>query len=140
MIGTGKTFVLDTLLSYVRGLGEVALCCASSGVAAALYPGGRTAHNLFKIDVHLETAEYPQKIQCNVSPRSQRASLLQQAKLIIWDEFVMSHRANFEAVNDMLQHIRENSRPCGDIIFVGAGDFRQIPPVVVNGGNTACCR
>ena len=46
----------------------------------------------------------------------------------------MSHRANFEAVNEMLQNIRGNEQdPCGGVLFVGAGDFGQIPPVIVNG-------
>ena len=121
------------MLAFIRSRGEIALCCALSGVPAA-HPGGRTAHKLFKIDVQLESTQEPQKIQCNVSPASQRATLLRQAKLIIWDESVMSHRGNFEAVNEMLQNIRSNSEePCGGVVFIGAGDFRQIPPVIVNG-------
>ena len=120
-------------MSYVRSKREIALCCASSGIAASLYPGGRTAHNLFRIDVQ-DDADQERDISCSVSPNSQRAELLRSAKVIVWDEFVMTHRKNFEAVNFMLKTIRQNSsEPCGGVIFIGAGDFRQIPPVVTNG-------
>ncbi len=40
--GTGKTFLYDTLLAYVRGNGDIALAVASSGIAALLLEGGRT--------------------------------------------------------------------------------------------------
>jgi hypothetical protein len=55
--GTGKTFVYDMLLAYVRGLGEIALATATCGIAALLLPGGATAHNTFKIPVEVLTAE-----------------------------------------------------------------------------------
>ena len=47
----------------------------------------------------------------------------------------MTHKQNFEAVDEMLRSIRRNPNvPCGGLIFVCAGDFRQIPPVVEHGG------
>ena len=63
--GRGKKFLLNAIISYARSKGKVALCCASTGFAAALYPGGRTAHNLFKIDVVTERTAATQ-IQCDV--------------------------------------------------------------------------
>ena len=43
--GTGKMFVINLILAYVRGImGEIALAVASSGIAAMLLPGGQTAH------------------------------------------------------------------------------------------------
>ncbi|XP_022883704.1 uncharacterized protein LOC111400528 [Olea europaea var. sylvestris] len=47
--GTGKTFLYKALLTAVRGQHFIALATASSGVAASLLPGGRTAHSRFKI-------------------------------------------------------------------------------------------
>uniref|UniRef100_A0A1I8H7N0 ATP-dependent DNA helicase n=1 Tax=Macrostomum lignano TaxID=282301 RepID=A0A1I8H7N0_9PLAT len=43
--GTGKTFLLEVLLAFVRSRGEVALAVAASGIAATLLPGGQTAHS-----------------------------------------------------------------------------------------------
>ena len=41
--GHEKTFLIEALLSTVRGLGKIAL--ASSGIAAELLEGRRTAHS-----------------------------------------------------------------------------------------------
>ncbi|WMV30482.1 hypothetical protein MTR67_023867 [Solanum verrucosum] len=42
--GTGKSFLYHALIATVRYRGFIALATASSGVAASLLPGGRTAH------------------------------------------------------------------------------------------------
>ena len=47
--GTGKTFLYNTLLAEIRSHGDIALAVASSGIAALLISGGRTAHSRFKI-------------------------------------------------------------------------------------------
>ena len=130
--GRGKTFTLTTAVNYVRGQGQVALCCATTGFVAVMYPGGRTAHNLFNISVNDDPADMT-PIQCDVGPNTGRAELLRSAKLIIWDEFTMTNRENFEAVDTMLRGVRNVNRSMGGILFVGAGDFRQIPPVIQYG-------
>ena len=47
--GTCKTFLHDLLLADVRSGGDVALAVASSGLAALLLTGGRTAYSRFSI-------------------------------------------------------------------------------------------
>lgn len=47
--GTGKTFVENYLLAKVRLDGKFALAVASSGIAALLLQGSRTAHDRLKI-------------------------------------------------------------------------------------------
>ena len=56
--GTGKTFLYDLLLARVRSQGEVALAVASSGLAALLLAGGRTAHSRFRIPIPVEGATH----------------------------------------------------------------------------------
>ncbi|KNZ77114.1 hypothetical protein J132_06853 [Termitomyces sp. J132] len=46
-----KTFICNTLASAVQSNRDVALCVASSGIAALLLEGGRTAHSRFKIPI-----------------------------------------------------------------------------------------
>jgi hypothetical protein len=43
--GTGKTFLYKALLATVRKQGKIAVATATSGVAASIMPGGRTAHS-----------------------------------------------------------------------------------------------
>ncbi|KAH9611760.1 hypothetical protein KSS87_009024 [Heliosperma pusillum] len=46
--GTGKTFIWRTLCAAFRCKGDIVLPVASSGIAATLIPGGRTAHSSFE--------------------------------------------------------------------------------------------
>ena len=54
--GYGKTFLIETLLCTVRGLGKIALAVASSGIAAELLEGGCTAHSCFRIPIPVNEA------------------------------------------------------------------------------------
>ena len=50
----------------LRAQGKIVLCVASSGIAALILRGGRTAHSTFRIpiDVHEDTVcEIPKKLQ-----------------------------------------------------------------------------
>ncbi|XP_055337067.1 ATP-dependent DNA helicase pif1-like [Paramacrobiotus metropolitanus] len=128
--GRGKSFLLKTVVNYFRGMKKIVLCCASTGFVAVMYDGGRTAHNLFRLPVKDDPYDLS-PIECDVRNHSQRASLLKSADLIIWDEFIMMHRQNVEAVDAMLRRIRnEPEKVFGGILFIGAGDFRQIPPII----------
>lgn len=49
--GRGKTFVVDAVCSALRAHGTIVLIVGSSALAATLYEGGRTAHNVFQIPV-----------------------------------------------------------------------------------------
>ena len=123
--GTGKTFVMNCLLAYVRQNNDIALAVASSGIAATLLKLGRTAHSLFKLPIPCDEAS-----TCNITPRSATAELIRRTKLIVWDEAPMSHRYLFDAVNRTLCDIMKNDKPFGGIVTLLAGDFRQILPVV----------
>ncbi len=96
--GTGKTFLYSCLLSTVRAQGRVVVVVASSGIAALLLDGGRTAHSRFKIP--MQGLNYTST--CYISRDSELAALLQAATLIVWDEAVMMHRHVFEAINKSL--------------------------------------
>ena len=49
--GTGKTFLERAICHAVRAQGWILLGVASTGLAALLLPGGRTAHSMFKIPI-----------------------------------------------------------------------------------------
>ena len=55
--GTGKTFLINLLLGKVRSEGKIALGVATSGIAATLITGGRTAHSTFKLPLDLARNE-----------------------------------------------------------------------------------
>ncbi|CAG8813910.1 12397_t:CDS:2, partial [Cetraspora pellucida] len=65
---------VEAEIPSVRLMGYIALAVASSGIAALLLPGGRTAHSRFKIPFDPQEGS-----TCSVSHGSDLALLLQQA-------------------------------------------------------------
>jgi hypothetical protein len=127
--GTGKTTVYKTICNRVRAQQRIVLCVASSGIAALLLPGGRTAHSTFKIPIEGLTGE----TVCAINKESNLASLLRVAELIVWDEITQQHKHAFEAVDRTLRDIRDVDRPFGGMTVVFGGDFQQTLPVVPRG-------
>lgn len=56
--GTGKTFVISLILANIRAQGKIALELASSGIAATLLDGGRTAHSALKLPLNVQVCLY----------------------------------------------------------------------------------
>lgn len=127
----GKTYLWRTLISKLRSQREIVLPVASSGIAATVMPGGRTAHSRFKIPIVLD--EYS---MCSISHTSDIAELIKRTSLIIWDEAPMQHIYAFECLDRSLRDImkavdeKKFHMPFGGITIVLGGDFRQILPVI----------
>ncbi|GFU11294.1 ATP-dependent DNA helicase [Trichonephila clavipes] len=76
--GTGKTFLLNLLLVFVRKEKDMAV--ASSGIAATLLAGGRTAHSVFKLPLDLARSD---SAPCNISEGTGQGHVLKTCKLIV---------------------------------------------------------
>ena len=126
--GTGKTFTYNIICYHFRSQGKIVVCVASSGIAALLLIGGRTAHSCFKIPLKIH-----EESMCSFPKNGELADLLRITDLIIWDEAPMQHRHIHECVNRTFQDIRGNDKPFGGIVVVFGGDFKQILPVIVKG-------
>ncbi|XP_056695345.1 uncharacterized protein [Spinacia oleracea] len=133
--GTGKTFLYCTISARLRADRKIVLNVASSGIAALLLPGGRTAHSRFEIPIDLL-----ENSTCNIKRKTQLAELLQHTSLIIWDEAPMDHRFTFEALDRTMRDIVGYKKPeagtklfGGKVVLLG-GDFRQVLPIVPKGG------
>src|SRR6266568_4302329 len=125
--GGGKTFVCNTIAAAVRAQGHVALCVASSGIAALLLEGGHTAHSRFKIPIPATDATVSK-----ISHGTHMHQVLQQTKVIIWDEVPMQHKHAIDTVDHALRDLLHKDAPFGGITVLFGGDFRQTLPVVAN--------
>ena len=126
--GTGKTYVENSLLSFVRSNNRIAIAVASSGIAALLLQNGTTVHYRFQVPLNVF-----EDTTCKVTVQSEAAELIRQSDLIIWDEAVMQHRYVYEAVDRLIRDITQIDIPMGGKVCVLGGDFKQILPVVRNG-------
>ena len=120
--------MIEALLATVRGLGKIALAVASSGIAAELLEGGRTAHSRFKIPIPINESSV-----CNIPLQSDITKLIQKTSLIIWDEIMMSHVHHIDCVDHSLWDIMKVDKPFGGIPVVFGGGPHQILPVVCHG-------
>ncbi|PNY00027.1 ATP-dependent DNA helicase PIF1, partial [Trifolium pratense] len=133
--GSGKTYLWNAVSFYFRSVGKIVLNVASSGIASLLLPGGRTAHSQFGIPLVLI-----EEAVCRLDKKGKKEQLLGMASLIIWDEAPMINILAFEAFERCLRDVMSkvvpgaSKLPFGGKTVVFGGDFRQILPVVPNGG------
>ncbi|GJY51738.1 ATP-dependent DNA helicase RRM3-like protein [Tanacetum coccineum] len=131
--GIGKTFLYKTMSVALRSQGEIVLNVASSGIAALLLEGGRTAHSRFAIPINIL-----EDSMCHIPAASHLADLIRKAKLIIWDEAPMIQSYCYEAFDRTLRDIcksdpsEPSNRVFGGKVVLFGGDFRQILPVIPN--------
>ena len=125
--GTGKTFLLCTLLDKLRKDGHIAVATAYTGIAAILLPGGRTLHSRMKIPIDGLTEETILPI---TGHKNATRKLFEETDLLIIDEVTMTERKMFLAIDRTLQEIRENKRLFGGLTIVVSGDWRQTLPVI----------
>ena len=93
--GTGKTFLCKALAATIRGRHEIALCGATSGIAATLMPKGRTMHSRFGIPLNVTTSS-----MLTIKKQSATADLIRRARIIIWDEAPMAHKTLYTGSTD----------------------------------------
>ncbi|XP_055584901.1 uncharacterized protein LOC129737764 [Uranotaenia lowii] len=125
--GTGKTFLISLILARLRSERKIALAIASTGIAATLLAGGRTAHSALKLPLNLQINEAP---TCNISKSSGMGKILRTCEIIIWDECTMTHKKALEALNNTLRDFRGNNELFGGTLILLSGDFRQTLPVI----------
>ncbi|XP_070017177.1 uncharacterized protein [Nicotiana sylvestris] len=101
--GTGKTFLYRALLAVVRSKGFVTLATASSGVAASILLGGRTAHSHFKFPIDID-----EQYSCNISKQT-LATLICDAKLIVGDEVSMAKKKVIETFDILMKDLMDTN-------------------------------
>ncbi|XP_056695007.1 uncharacterized protein [Spinacia oleracea] len=123
--GTGKMFLYNALYAEVRLMDKIVLATATSGIAAANIPSGRTAHSRFKIPIDIDAS-----LACDIPKQGSLAALIQETTLIIWDEASMARKENVESLDLLLRDLCDEKLLFGGKLIVFGGDFRQVLPVV----------
>ncbi|GBP26628.1 hypothetical protein EVAR_18265_1 [Eumeta japonica] len=70
---------------------------------------------------------------CNINKSSERGRMLQQCKLLVWDEYNMSHKRAIEALDRTIKDIKGSRDIMGGMVVLLAGNFRQTLPVITRG-------
>ena len=127
--GTGKTYVLNKYIQYLRERRIPVSVTASTGIAAT-HLEGTTIHAWSGIGIKdalsqrqlndLKTKKYLQKH-------------MEKTKVLIIDEISMLHARQLNLVNQVTRFFKENEEAFGGLQLVLCGDFFQLPPI----GNSA---
>ena len=124
--GSGKTFLNRTILSTLRGMGQVCTVSVWTGMAASLYKGGRTIHSTFKLPFDIDSA-----VTCNISMTSQVAAELRETHTLFIDEVSLVNKYAMNAIDELFRELKGNATvPFGGIFVITAGDFRQTLPII----------
>ncbi|KAG2223615.1 hypothetical protein INT45_009974 [Circinella minor] len=127
--------------NVARKFHQFKLAVLDADVWNSCYSITRTAHSRFKIPLNADDST-----TCTLPLTGPHAHIIQEAKLIIWDEAVMCGKYNFQTVDRALRDImgavdeRLQDVPFGSKVVVFGGDFRQILPVVRKGTRSEVVR
>jgi len=123
--GTGKTYVLNNYIKYLRERKVAIAITASTGIAAT-HIGGITIHSFSGIGIrdHLSYADLHK-----IKNKKHIAKKIQKTQVLIIDEISMLHRNQLDMVNMVFQFVRDDESAFGGVQLIITGDFFQLPPV-----------
>jgi len=124
--GSGKTYLLNNYIDYLkRNEIEVAVT-ASTGIAAT-HLNGRTIHSWCGMNIEEKMS---QKQIDNLKENENVFFRVNAARALVIDEISMLNANRLDLVNNICQALRQNLRPFGGLQVILCGDFFQLPPVV----------
>ena len=124
--GTGKTFLLNTIIVGMMKEGFKVVSVAYSGIASILLINGRTSHSFFKIPINIKSNQQV----FNIEKQSNLAKFIKTIDLIIYDEATMASKTLFESFDKTLRDLCDNDSLFGNKILLLSGDFRQTLPII----------
>ena len=129
--GSGKTYVLNQYIQYLKERRVPVAVTASTGIAAT-HMNGMTIHAWAGIGIR---TTLNQNDLVFMHTKKYLREKLEMAQVLIIDEISMLHKTQLEMVNQVLKFFKKNDRPFGGIQVIFSGDFFQLPPVGVASEN-----
>ena len=123
--GTGKTYILNQYIDYLKERKVTVAITASTGIAAT-HMNGMTIHSWSGIGVK----EFiTQGNLVSMKSKKYLKDHLEKVKVLIIDEISMLHKNQLNAVDVVLRYFKGNEEAFGGIQVVLCGDFFQLPPI-----------
>jgi hypothetical protein len=122
--GSGKTYVLNKYISYLRKNNIPVGITASTGIAAT-HLNGTTIHSWSGMGVADKLLN--SQIKKLLTKKYLRDHFLNNVLII--DEVSMLHAGQLDMINRIAQAFRQNIQPFGGMQIILCGDFFQLPPI-----------
>jgi ATP-dependent DNA helicase PIF1 len=126
--GSGKTFVLNEYIKYLRENNIVVGVTASTGIAAT-HMNGMTIHSWAGMGI---SEIGPQDIKRMLAKPTLKKRMTETRVLII-DEVSMLDGHVLDAVDSITRAFKDETKPFGGLQVILSGDLFQLPPVTRNG-------
>ncbi len=123
--GAGKTYTLNQYIRYLRARKIPVAVTASTGIAST-HINGMTIHAWSGLGLKKSLTKNDLNA---IIEKKHIKEHLEKTKVLIIDEISMLHRNQLDAINDILQFVRNNKAPFGGLQVIFCGDFFQLPPV-----------
>lgn len=123
--GTGKTYVLNEYVLYLKSRKIIPTIVAPTGIAAS-HLNGQTIHSYFSLGLRDSVDEY---FISNLLDKKKLQTRFKKLKVLIIDEISMVSPNIFTSMDKILQAFKENDKPFGGIQVILSGDFFQLPPI-----------
>jgi ATP-dependent exoDNAse (exonuclease V) alpha subunit len=124
--GTGKTYLLQQYIQYLKERRIHPTIVAPTGIAAS-HLKGQTIHSFFALGIRDTVVDngYVQFLM----EKSYLKSRFSKLKVLIIDEVSMVSPEVFSSMDKVLRAFKNSPEPFGGVQVVISGDFFQLPPV-----------
>ena len=126
--GTGKTYVLNQYIRYLKERKIYPSILAPTGIAAS-HLGGQTIHSFFSLGIRDQIDE---EFLDSLLKKKNLQTRFAKLKVLIIDEVSMISPAIFTAMDIILKGFKKSALAFGGVQVILSGDFFQLPPVSRN--------
>lgn len=127
--GSGKTFLLNQYVNFLKSKKVGVGITASTGIAAT-HMNGRTIHSWAGLGIKDRlTPDHLKKLLRNINFRIR----FSKTKVLVIDEVSMLHSFRLDMVDHVCRAFKKSDLPFGGLQVILSGDFFQLPPVCRNG-------
>ena len=123
--GSGKTYVLNQYINYLKWNDVMVATTASTGIAAT-HLGGVTIHSYSGIGIRSTISEKDIK---NILGKPYVKNKIQSTKVLLIDEISMLSASRLDMVERVFRAGKNQDLPFGGVQVILCGDFFQLPPV-----------
>ncbi len=123
--GSGKTYLLNQFIDYLKKHDVPVAITASTGIAAT-HLNGMTIHSWSGLGIKNDLTESELE---DLESRKYLWDRFQETKVLIIDEVSMLHHFRLDLVDRVARAMRRNSLPFGGLQVILCGDFFQLPPI-----------
>ncbi|MCX6703627.1 MAG: AAA family ATPase [Candidatus Zambryskibacteria bacterium] len=123
--GSGKTFVLNQYISYLKQSGVEVAITASTGIAST-HINGMTIHAWSGLGIKNSLSDHDLEAMMDKQYLFKR---FEKTQVLVIDEISMLSGRQLTMVEWICRTFKRNDRPFGGLQVILCGDFFQLPPI-----------